>query len=664
MTSASGPVLSEKSNPGGPGQGLTFRAVCIGLVCVGVVCWASLYSNMIQKSSYLAGTLMSVAVIFTFLVVVLGLNTLLKLIFPGRGLSRAELVVIFIMTLLATALPTFGWGEMFFPQVTAFRYYASAQNKWQQTLWPHIESSRIPLLPTEQNGAVKYLFEGLPRDKTVPFDIPWGDWVKPLVSWFGFFVPLFFLMFCVCVVLRKQWVERERLVFPLLQVPMEIIQAEDPHKRLNRFFANRLLWMGVMVPVLLDGVVSIGHWGFFPKRMFFWQVSGLFGFHSINFRFNWPMMGFTYLISLDLAFSLWFFSWAKLFVSQLMNYVGWSLGPREYYSGSDATISHFCIGAIIVMVGINMWGARHHLKDVCRKAFLGARDVDDSSETMSYRLSVIGGLACAVWLWVWLWMSGMQWWLPPLFIGLSFAIFLAITRLVIEGGAPTAVAGFIPQWAIPRLIGTSVLTHQSILAMGMSFAWISDLRVFLVPFLAHSVRLADAVKMKRRRLPWLVMATMVVALVVTTITLFWLCYSEGGVNLNRWFFRGGGAQRAPKFAHEYIVRPISTGSRNFAGRWACTIGGGVFLGFLAFMRHRFLWWPLNPLGLPFIIPTWPVVMCVWIMKSLILKYGGVRLFRRLKPLFLGLILGKFASAGLWFIVDISTGVVGHVLYNR
>jgi hypothetical protein len=242
-------------------------------------------------------------------------------------------------------------------------------------------------------------------------------------------------------------------------------------------------------------------------------------------------------------------------------------------------------------------------------------------------------------------------------------VFLAITRVVIEGGVPTATASFIPQSAIVRLLGTTPLTHQSLIAMGMSFAWISDLRVCLLPFFAHSVRLADGVNMKRRKLPWIMMATMFVALVATTVTLFLLCYRDGGINLNSWFFVGG-AQWAPRYAHRFIADPVTAENGALGARWACTASGGLFVGFLTFMRYRFVWWPLHPLGLPFVIPSWPAVAVVWLIKAHVLKYGGVRLFRKLKPVFLGLILGKFASAGCWFVADMCLNIVGHVLYNR
>ena len=96
--------------------------------------------------------------------------------------------------------------------------------------------------------------------------------------------------------------------------------------------------------------------------------------------------------------------------------------------------------------------------------------------------------------------------------------------------------------------------------------------------------------------------------------------------------------------------------------------GASVMGLLMFMRQRFLWWPLHPLGFPVAL-TWPLrydwfaIFIAWLAKSLVLRYGGVRLYRILLPFFLGLILGEFFISGFWSIVDGITGVSGHVIFD-
>jgi len=40
------------------------------------------------------------------------------------------------------------------------------------------------------------------------------------------------------------------------------------------------------------------------------------------------------------------------------------------------------------------------------------------------------------------------------------------------------------------------------------------------------------------------------------------------------------------------------------------------------------------------------------MKMIILKYGGIRTFRNLKPLFIGLILGQIVTAGVLTLIAV------------
>ena len=84
---------------------------------------------------------------------------------------------------------------------------------------------------------------------------------------------------------------------------------------------------------------------------------------------------------------------------------------------------------------------------------------------------------------------------------------------------------------------------------------------------------------------------------------------------------------------------------------------------LLFLNRRFLWWPLHPLG--FVVSmdrvmdtAWFPVFLAWLLKIVLLKYGGLKAYRALWPLFYGLILGQFVAGGFWLIVDYFTGTTG------
>ena len=95
------------------------------------------------------------------------------------------------------------------------------------------------------------------------------------------------------------------------------------------------------------------------------------------------------------------------------------------------------------------------------------------------------------------------------------------------------------------------------------------------------------------------------------------------------------------------------------------LGAGI-MSALMWARHQFVWWPLSPLGFA-IAANWQTghIFCsallAWLLKAGILRYGGVRLYRELRPLFLGLILGEIVAAGLFLILDYITGHTGSFL---
>jgi hypothetical protein len=83
--------------------------------------------------------------------------------------------------------------------------------------------------------------------------------------------------------------------------------------------------------------------------------------------------------------------------------------------------------------------------------------------------------------------------------------------------------------------------------------------------------------------------------------------------------------------------------------------GGAVTALLAIMRVRYVGWPFHPLG--YVLSTswtsmvfWFPMFVAWVVKSLVVHYGGMRLYSRVRPLFLGMIFGEFTAAVMWTII--------------
>ena len=75
--------------------------------------------------------------------------------------------------------------------------------------------------------------------------------------------------------------------------------------------------------------------------------------------------------------------------------------------------------------------------------------------------------------------------------------------------------------------------------------------------------------------------------------------------------------------------------------------------YLELARQRLLPWPFHPIGYALANTQsmdymWMPFLIAWALKRLVLRYGGMRLYRRSLPFFLGLILGDYAVPALWF----------------
>ena len=111
---------------------------------------------------------------------------------------------------------------------------------------------------------------------------------------------------------------------------------------------------------------------------------------------------------------------------------------------------------------------------------------------------------------------------------------------------------------------------------------------------------------------------------------------------------------------DFIERLLRTPTEPYYWGWFHTGVGAVVMSLLMWVRWRFIGWPLHPLGYT-ISANWKTghIFCAaivaWLLKLVILKYGGPKLYQDTKPFFLGLILGEIMGAGAWLVLDYFSG---------
>jgi len=630
-----------------------FLAGSLGALAIGM---GTQYGVMMIHGSYMAIDFSTAGAIFLFFVMVAIINVALGKVNIRFALTSPELKTVYIMMTVACAIPTMGLTAQLLPILTAPFYYALPENSWAEVLQPHIK----PWLVPQGQRQIKYFYESSPAWEG---GVPWGIWLKPLLIWGIFLLALYFVMICITVILRKQWIDRERLVFPLAQLPLEMVKDEG-NSPVKPFLKNGVMWIGFGIPFLFGSMKGLHH--YFPA------VPSMELAHStpifrrsmgLSFRLSFPMIGFFYLVHLDAAFSLWFFNLLSLVVRGMMHIFGITMRESLGIYGTPSPIfAHQGMGAMITLVLAGMWIGRGHLKDVVKKAFIKDPSIDDSGEILSYRTAVWGTLIGLIVMTVWLTMSGIPLIVVPMFLFGAILLFVGLTRVVSESGMAEAVASTISSSFVVSGIGTAPLGPGGLTAMSLTYVWAADLRTFVMASSANSLKIIEGESGRKRPLFWAMMLAIVITMVSSTWVLLKLAYTYGGLNCNDWFF-GGGA-KAP---YNFFVSKILNPSEPNALGWYITAGGAVGMFLLMFMRSRFLWWPFHPVGFA-IGPIWIMdriwftVFLAWLIKSIVVRYGGLKLFQKLRPLFLGLILGQFTCNGTWILIDAIAGGRGNRIF--
>ena len=152
------------------------------------------------------------------------------------------------MMLVGAMASSHGVVQKWIPVLAALPYFSTPVNNWQGLYQNRLPRWLFPTLPHgagKDPAAVEY-YEGAGRGGAVP----WGAWVGPMAATGVIVLLIVFAFLCLTAILRRQWVDNEKLSFPLAQLPLEI--AGDEERR--TFFSNRVMWLGALLPVVVFGV--------------------------------------------------------------------------------------------------------------------------------------------------------------------------------------------------------------------------------------------------------------------------------------------------------------------------------------------------------------------------------------------------------------------------
>ncbi len=209
-------------------------------------------------------------------------------------------------------------------------------------------------------------------------------------------------------------------------------------------------------------------------------------------------------------------------------------------------------------------------------------------------------------------------------------------------------------------IGTAAFGASGL--VGLTFARVlgNDILNFTMPHVANGLKLVGEIEGKRRLMFWGMLLATLLGSAGALWMLLHLTSTYGAINMSMIHFVW-----LPNYMGDYMAARITNPSEpSWLGWFHTGIGSGV-MTLLLLARRFWGWWPLHPIGFP-ISSTfhWMAfnAFLAWLFKGPILRYGGVSMYRSLRPFFLGLILGHFTIFGVFWVVDSITGMTGNRLF--
>jgi hypothetical protein len=465
-------------------------------------------------------------------------------------------------------------------------------------------------------------------------------------------------MVCTASLLRRQWVDGEKLPFPLVQLPLELTDERTAGPLVRKV----AFWAGFALPVIFHSVNGLSN--LFPAvphiksylilTQFFrdrpWRDMT---YTPANIAFS--VTGLSFLLPLDVSFSFWFFLWFSRLQEVIASLYGARLDRMPVYGGTAFFIGYQSVGAAVAIAVSMLWLARPHLRLAWARAMGHADALDDRNELVGYRVAFLGIVICFLGICAWCWLAGMNALVAAVLVG-SFMLFtvLMLSRAVAEVGLLMLQPVFRPidvmAVGVPRAaLGAQNLTTLSLLD-GIFFR---DPRV-IMPVVMDGLRMTDRVNLRRRSLLPAIVVAIVLAVGLAYFIQLNLIYHRGGVTLNRWFLMSN--PRHYFNASEAILRAPPQLDLRAPIHFTA---GLVFTFFLYSMRARFPWWPFHPLGFA-LGASWPAIVywfalfVGWLAKWIILRFGGMKGYQMARPFFLGLILGEFTAAIIWVLVSAIT----------
>jgi hypothetical protein len=597
-----------------------------------------------------------------WLLLLAGVNRLLGRRAPRLALSQPELLVVYVMLVVASSIHSLDLMDVLIPMLGHPTWFATPENGWERTILPYIPpgwrvTSREALVGYYHGNSTLYRWEVM------------RAWLWPVLIWGVFLLVLVGTMLCLSSLVRRRWVEEERLAYPIVQLPLgmtETFPRSGPW-----LLADGRLWAGAALSggiALLNGLAlwypslpdlpvkmqdTSAYFTTAPWNAIGWTPVSLYPF----------AIGMSYLLPVDLLFSCWFF-----YLFWKVERIGGAAlglaepGSRYPYINEQCLGAYFAILAAALlrwwMVDSGWWMAgkrkgedhRPPLSDQSTN-YHPPSTIHSREEPLPPRWALAGavaGTAALAWFFA---SAGVSPGLAVGGIGLYLAISVSVTRMRAELGPPAHDLHFIgPEQVFATVYGTRALGARQLVLLSYFFWFNRAYRGHPMPNQLEAFKMGERTGIGPRAFVLPILAASAAGIICGYWTYLHFAYQLGGSARMPGHVVAFGREPFDRLS-SWLATP---GPPDHTALGAIVVGAGVAL-LLQMLKLQFVGWPLHPLGFAVsgswsMNTIWVPVMIAWAAKSLTLRYAGLRGYRALLPFFFGLILGDFTIGCLWPLV--------------
>ncbi len=581
------------------------------------------------------------------LAVIAAINVPLRRFLPRAALGPAEMSIVYVGLCLASTFAAHDAVQVLAPGMSYAYRHAAPENNWQTLILDHIPKWLTVGEGAAGKASLKVIYEG---GGSIYDPAVYKPWIPPSLWWIAFTLAFHAGTFALVSLFRRRWIESERLSFPIIHLPIELIRGR------SRFFRDPLLWVffGIALAIdLLNGLHTLDpRWPMIPTRG---EASPAFNLGGQIKDRPWDAIGFTpiafypivigmgLLLPSELALSCWVWFWIWRLLAVLVRAMGLEVVPEFPYQTYQALGGYIGIAAMALLL------SRRYVVELFRSIVGIGPPMDESREAMPHRAAALLFLGCFGFL---IWFSahaGMSIVYAIVFFAIYFIIAFAVSRVRAEMGLPAHDIHFSgPSDVLPKLWGTRNLSVETRIVNRLYFWFNRAYRNHQGPHQIEALKLCEIAGLSPRAMTANAGLMTVLGCFVGFWAILW-AYAHFGIDAKMQMNtpNGFGSQ-----LYGLMNSDLTDPQKPNPGMGLATVGGVAFMMIALALKMRMPWFPIHPTGYA-VSASWTMqfmwcpLLIAWLLKGLVGRYAGGSAHRRLIAIAFGLILGDIAG-GVWW----------------